>query len=130
MGLTNYLKNKLEKHPNTTKALNATKQGATKTYQYAKKVVNSKNVETIGRAAQGIGKGIDQGAGIFNNSLGFGPDADFGFGTTEPHHKHKEPKKVVIIHHHHEYRSRHERREHQHHRNHEHREKEWQLGDL
>jgi len=151
MGLTNYLKNKLEKHPNTTKALNATKQGATKTYKYAKKAINSPQLDRIGQAATGIGKGIDKGAGLFNNSLGFGEETtnnlkiwpnrdDFDFSSQSPKQKHKNKhryqkqhtnnKQILIIRH--EYGSRHQRQEHRHsHQNKQrHREKEWQIGDL
>jgi len=132
MGLTNYLKNKLEKHPHTTKALNTTKQGATKTYQYAKKAVNSPQLEKIGKASQGMAKGIDQGAGLFNDSLGFGPEADIGFGYNEPHHrknKHKEHRhsNTIIIRH--EYPRDHSRHK-QHHRPIRRHRKDWQLGDM
>jgi hypothetical protein len=132
MGLTNYLKNKLEKHPHTTKALNATKQGATKTYQYAKKAVNSPTLDKIGKASQGIAKGIDQGAGLFNNSLGFGPDVDIGFGYPESrpknkHKKHRRNANTIIIRH--EYPRAHSRHK-QHHRPSRRHRKNWQLGDI
>jgi hypothetical protein len=140
MGLTNYIKNKLEKHPHTTKALNATKQGATKTYEYAKKAVNSPQLEKIGKASTGIAKGIDQGAGLFNTSLGFGNDTtnnlkiwpdkeDFSYRPKQRHIKKGNRKQTIIIRH--EYGPRHQRQEHRStRRTHERRKKEWQIGDM
>ena len=135
MGLTNYLKNKLEKHPHTTKALNATKQGATKTYQYAKKAVNSPQLEKIGKASTDIAKGIDQGAGLFNNSLGFGNDTtdnlkiwpdkeDFSYRPKQRHIKKGNRKQTIVIRH--EYGPRNQRqRQHP-----KHKRREWQIGDI
>ena len=101
MGLTNYLKNK-PKTPPHNQSIKRHKTRRNQTYQYAKSSKQPyirQNWKSLARDS----KGIDQGAGLFNNSLGFGPDVDIGFGYPESRPKisikHRRNANTIIIRH-------------------------------